>query len=297
MPMKSHFLAAISFALLALTACESAPKSADVKIETDLGNIYIDLYDQTPKHKENFLKLAGEGFYDGTTFHRVIKEFMIQGGDPNTKEGGTGMAGEGGPGWTLQREIVPGLFHKRGALAAARMPDGMNPQWESAGSQFYIVQGKKYSDDELDQVQAQMGPMVDGYAKARFEEQPENQWIRTVDFAALQASNPDSFAILDAKVNGTYSKFRADWPTFDLTKEQREVYKEQGGTPELDAMYTVFGEVVQGMDVVDKIANLQNGSSETPKEASTGQDGCAQVSLCGQCYSKRADRYCPPFLL
>jgi cyclophilin family peptidyl-prolyl cis-trans isomerase len=265
--MKSHFLAAISFALLALTACESAPKSADVKIETDLGNIYIDLYDQTPKHKENFLKLAGEGFYDGTTFHRVIKEFMIQGGDPNTKEGGTGMAGEGGPGWTLQREIVPGLFHKRGALAAARMPDGMNPQWESAGSQFYIVQGKKYSDDELDQVQVQMGPMVDGYAKARFEEQPENQWIRTVDFAALQASNPDSFAILDAKVNGTYSKFRADWPTFDLTKEQREVYKEQGGTPELDAMYTVFGEVVQGMDVVDKIANLQNGSSETPKES------------------------------
>jgi cyclophilin family peptidyl-prolyl cis-trans isomerase len=251
-------------AALALAGCGGGPANADIKISTDKGDIYVDLYDDTPKHKDNFLKLAKEGYFDGTTFHRVIKDFMIQGGDPNSKEGGTGRPGEGGPGWTIPHEIVATHFHKRGALSAARMPDVVNPNWESSGSQFYVVTGKKFGDEELNQMEMALVQQVDAHVRMQFEAQPQNQWIRTIDLASLQASNPDSFATVNGKIQADYNAFRAKWPSFKLTPEQREVYKTQGGAPYLDAQYTVFGEVVQGIEVAEEISRVQTGAMDAP---------------------------------
>ncbi len=130
-----------------------------VKINTTEGEIIVRLYDETPKHRDNFIKLAKEGYYDGTLFHRVIKDFMIQGGDPNSKDAPAGkMLGTGGPDYTVPAEFVyPQLFHKRGALSAARQGDEVNPKRESSGSQFYIVWGKTYKPQELRQMERQMG--------------------------------------------------------------------------------------------------------------------------------------------
>jgi cyclophilin family peptidyl-prolyl cis-trans isomerase len=246
-----------------LSGCESAPENADIKIKTDYGNIYVMLYDETPKHKENFIKLAKEGFFDGTTFHRVIKEFMIQGGDPNTKDN-SGPAGQGGPGYTLEREINPKFFHKTGAIAAARMPDQANPNWESSGSQFYIVVGKKSTDDELNAIEEQGGMMIDGHVSAQWQADPKNGWVRTIDLQALQTRNPDSFNLVNTRIQTEFGDFRKGWPVLKFTPEQREVYKTQGGTPFLDATYTVFGEVVGGMDVVNEIGKVQTQPGDVP---------------------------------
>lgn len=250
---------------LGLNGCDKAPEGADVKISTDQGDIYVKLYDETPKHKENFLKLAKEGFYDGTTFHRVIKEFMVQGGDPNTKDN-SGPAGQGGPGYTLQREILPQFFHKAGALAAARMPDQANPNWESSGSQFYIVVGKPSNDAELDAIEQQMGMMMDSHISAQWQADPKNGWVRMIDLQALQTRNPDSFALVDARIKQEFGDFRKGWPTLKFTPEQREVYKTKGGTPFLDGSYTVFGEVVEGMEVVNAIAKVQTNPGDAPQK-------------------------------
>lgn len=255
----------VLFTALAFSGCESAPAGADVKISTDYGNIYVKLYDETPKHKENFLKLAKAGFYNNTTFHRVIKEFMIQGGDPNTIDN-SGPAGQGGPGYTLPREIVPQFYHKKGALAAARMPDQANPNWESSGSQFYIVVGKKWTDEEMNNMEQSLAMTIDSHVSAQWQADPKNGWVRTIDLQALQASNPDSFALVDARIKEEYGAFRKTWPTFQLTPQQREVYKTTGGTPFLDGTYTVFGEIVGGMEVVDEIGKVETQPGDVPSK-------------------------------
>ena len=171
----------------------------------------VRLYPETPAHRSNFLKLAGEGFFDSTTFHRVIKEFMIQGGDPYSKDPDKKhLAGQGGPGYTLPAEIKKPFYHKRGVLSAARTGDRINPERRSSGSQFYIVQGKTYSENQLSQMEAN-----------------------------IQAQQKDV-------------------PEFDrlykFSDEQKKTYMEIGGSPWLDGAYTVFGEVIAGMEVIDKIA-------------------------------------------
>lgn len=216
--MKNNWLI-ISFLLItaAPIACHAKVKKYSiVEIVTSEGNIYIWLYDDTPLHKENFLKLASEGFYDKTKFHRIIKDFMIQGGDPNTKEASLkDQWGQGGPGYTLDAEIKSEHYHKKGVIAAARMGDQINPQRASSGSQFYIVQGTKYNAQSLDLIEKQ---------------------IRTL------SQNMD----------------------FKFSDEMRKAYEEVGGTPQLDMQYTVFGEVINGLDVVDKIAGVQTGILDKP---------------------------------
>lgn len=176
-------------------------RKRDVLLQTSMGDIVIRLSDSTPLHRDNFLKLVKVGFYDSVLFHRVIKNFMIQGGDPNSKTAPAGIPlGNGGPGYTVPAEFRTSLFHKKGVIAAARMGDNINPQKASSGSQFYIVQGKIFTDTELD---------------------------------VLESS----------RLNGR--KIPAD---------KREVYKTIGGTPHLDENYTVYGEVIKGIEVVDKIA-------------------------------------------
>lgn len=239
-----------------LSGCSGAPDGADILVSTDYGDIYIDLYDDTPKHKENFIRLAQEGFYDGTTFYRIVKGFMIQGGDPNTKEGSTERVGIGGPGYTLEKEIRPNHFHKRGALAAARQPDQVNPRWESSGSQFYIVHGRKWDVNELDAISGQIPAMIESHVRYVLESTPKYNWVRSVDLAALSVSNPDSFAMLDGQIKDALANIRSQYPSYEMTPEMREEYNRYGGTPMLDGMYTVFGEVMKGMDVVDQIAAL-----------------------------------------
>lgn len=178
-------------------------RKRDVLLQTSKGDILIRLSDSTPLHRDNFLKLVKVHFYDGILFHRVIKDFMIQGGDPNSKTAQAGQPlGNGGPGYTIPAEFRSSLFHKKGALAAARMGDNVNPEKASSGSQFYLVQGKKFTEEEL---------------------------------VRLENGRPGAKKI---------------------PAPQREVYKTLGGTPHLDQGYTVFGEIVKGLEVLDAIASV-----------------------------------------
>ncbi len=187
----------------------SQQKVVKFVIHTDYGDMKGFLYNQTPKHRDNFVKLANEGYYDGLAFHRVISGFMIQGGDPESRNAKPGeQLGTGGPGYTVPAEIDPQFIHKKGALAAARKADQVNPTKASSGSQFYIVQGKKYTAGQLDAISAQNG--------------------------------------------------------VKYTDAQKKAYETVGGTPFLDGAYTVFGEITEGLDVIDKIAAVQKGANDRP---------------------------------
>lgn len=235
--------------------------ASKVIIKTTEGDITVRLYDETPLHRDNFLKLAKEGFYNGTLFHRVIKDFMIQGGDPDSKGAPAGASlGTGGPGYTVKAEMVyPQLFHKRGALSAARLGDEMNPERESSGSQFYIVWGKVYKQPELKQMEKQMAmqqeqQVLNTLVAAHRAEIMEMR--RNRDRAALQELQDRLIAETKAKVK------EGGVPSF--TAEQTEAYTTVGGTPFLDGQYTVFGEVESGLDVVEKIQTCETNHADRP---------------------------------
>lgn len=205
--MKYCFLLVLLFYSLTSAA---KPRHSYVRIITAKGECIVMLYNQTPKHRDNFLKLAREGFYNGTLFHRVINEFMIQGGDPNSKNAVQAQTlGSGDLGYRVDAEFRDCLFHKKGVLAAAR---DNNPEKASSASQFYLVQGKKFTDEELDKTRV-------------------------------------------SRMNGRV-----------IPASQREVYKTLGGTPHLDGSYTVYGEVVQGLAMVDSIASVATSTGNRPVE-------------------------------
>ena len=249
-------------------ACNAQTKDdrgIKVEIKTTAGEITILLYNATPLHQQNFIKLVKENFYDGVLFHRVIKEFMIQTGDPDSKTAAKGQAlGSGGPGYTIDAEFKPELFHKKGALSAARTGDQMNPEKKSSGSQFYIVQGKKYEDLELQQIEDQlkMGayvPLIRNYLATDAETMAKVQ-------AKQQAGDQTG---LDSLINSIVIKLKAENPEikeFSFSEKQKEVYKTIGGTPFLDANYTVFGEVLEGLEIIDKIAQVATDKSDRPLE-------------------------------
>jgi cyclophilin family peptidyl-prolyl cis-trans isomerase len=234
-----------------------------LKIKTTEGEIIVRLYDETPKHRDNFIKLAKEGYFDGTLFHRVIKDFMIQGGDPDSKNAPAGkMLGTGGPDYTIPAEFVyPQLFHKRGALSAARLGDEVNPERESSGSQFYIVWGKTYTPAELKQMERQLAmqqeqDVFNQLVKAHHDEIMDLR--RSRNRASLQE-------LQDSLVSETKAKCKEmGKPTF--TEEQTRIYTTQGGTPFLDNQYTVFGEVEEGLEVVEKIQNCVTLRGDRPKD-------------------------------
>ncbi len=210
-------LVVIVYSLL-LFSCASQQKlrkadlKKDVVLETNYGNLRVRLSDETPQHRDNFLKLTKSKYYDGILFHRVINKFMIQAGDPDSRKAATGQAlGEGGPGYTIPAEFRTHLFHKKGVIAAAREGDDVNPRKASSGSQFYIVQGKVWTDGGLDTLEIK-------------------------------------------RLNGR-----------KIPLEQRAAYKTIGGTPHLDQNYTVFGEVIQGLSVIDTIAAVAT-SKEKDKD-------------------------------
>lgn len=202
--------------IIFLISCTATKKNINkvtepirVKIETDAGTMVVKLYDQTPLHRDNFVKLVKEHFYDSLLFHRVINNFMIQGGDPNSKNAQPGeVLGEGGLSYAISAEFDTSLFHKKGALAAAREGDNENPAKASSSTQFYVVDGKPFTDEELDQVEATF--------------------------------------------------------TIKIPENHREVYRTVGGTPHLDMNYTIFGEVISGMEVIDKIASVPKDDNNRP---------------------------------
>ncbi len=212
------------FILFGLSSCAilnfGKQKEQKVQIETTEGDITLKLYNETPLHRDNFIKLVKSKFYDGVLFHRVIDQFMIQGGDPNSKEDASDKPiGEGDVGYSLPAEFrTPHIYHKRGALAAAREGDNVNPEKTSSGCQFYIVVGKQFTDEQLDELQA-------------------NQ-IKKYEHAN------DS--------------------TYKYSAQARTDYKTIGGTPHLDGNYTVYGEVLTGMNVVDKIAKTDTKRNDRP---------------------------------
>lgn len=234
-----------------------------IRIKTTEGDIVVRLYDETPKHRDNFIKLVKEEFFNGTLFHRVIKDFMIQGGDPDSKNAPQGKRlGTGGPGYTIPAEFVyPKYFHKRGALSAARLADQVNPERESSGSQFYIVWGKVYKPQELKQIERQMEmqqeqAIFNQLAQAHRED--ILNFRRNRDRAGLQQ-------LQDQLVEETQKKSEEiGAPKF--TDEQVKAYTTVGGTPFLDNQYTVFGEVEDGLDVVEKIQNTETLRDDRPKE-------------------------------
>lgn len=235
---------------------------AKVKISTPYGDIVVRLYDETPAHRDNFLKLASEGTLNGTLFHRVIKEFMIQGGDPESKGAAKGrMLGSGDVGYTLPAEFNPSLYHKRGALSAARQGDQVNPQKRSSGCQFYIVWGKKYSSGELGQMQRQMlmQAQQNVFNSLAMEHRDEIMNMRrNRDNAGLQALQEKLVAQMEAIVR--------EKGLGKMTPEQQSIYTEIGGTPFLDGEYTVFGEVEQGLEIVGKIQEVATDGNDRPLE-------------------------------
>jgi cyclophilin family peptidyl-prolyl cis-trans isomerase len=209
--IKKIFPIILALMTIINVSCLAQNKQTKILLSTSYGDIKMVLYNETPKHRDNFIKLVKEEFFNGTLFHRVIKDFMIQGGDPESKMAKAGqMLGNGGPGYTIPAEINTKFIHKKGALSAARQGDGVNPKKESSGSQFYIVQGKKATKAELDGI---------------------------------------------GKRNG-----------IAYTADQIKTYETDGGTAFLDMNYTVFGEVIEGFDVIDKIANVTKGRGDRPVE-------------------------------
>jgi len=240
----------------------SSKKEPIVIIQTNYGNIKVRLYDETPIHRDNFLKKAEEGFYKDLTFHRVIKDFMIQGGDLKSKNGADSTAmNDRKLRDTIPAEIkFPQLYHKRGALAAARWGDAENPTKASDASQFYIVTGELTFDDKLNEIE-----------KQRFER------LKQSICNLLQSANMDTIKALYKEGNrSAITDLREQWceqaeseandrkPETLYSKQQREVYKTKGGTPFLDGYYTVFGEVIEGMDIVDKIQNVKTDGRDKP---------------------------------
>lgn len=273
--MKKHLILSIVLAALTLMSCSasnsqsaadaSAKNKTDngmtkVKLETTLGDIVVELYNETPQHRDNFVKLVKSGYYDGVLFHRVIKDFMIQTGDGNSKTAGPETTlGDGDPGYTIEAEFVyPKYFHKRGALAAARTGDQVNPERRSSGSQFYIVTGKIYSSDELNMMTKRMADMKKQDIFRRLVTENNNkikQLQESGDNPGLQELQNELIRQTEAEVANSITA---------MTDEQIDAYTSVGGTPHLDGQYTVFGEVVSGMDVVDKIQNTTTGRMDRP---------------------------------
>ena len=243
---------------------ENQMNETQVVMHTSMGDIQLKLYNETPKHRDNCIQLVKDGTYNGLLFHRVIKDFMIQGGDVTSKDAPMNKSlGAGDLGYTVPAEFnYPKYFHKKGALCAARTGDEVNPERASSASQFYIVTGKKYSDAELNQMEKQLENRLKQsiFARLQAENKPkimEYYW----------SGNKEELAILrDTLIGKTELEAEKRKDEAKLPKEIREIYKTEGGVPFLDNQYTVYGEVVKGIEVVDAIQQVKTNRQDRPTE-------------------------------
>ena len=271
--MTSNKILLICLAFIALTACNAGSKRQTnhhmenekrtlVKLETTMGNITVALYNETPKHRDNFIKLVKEGVYDSTLFHRVIKQFMIQAGDPDSKNASdTAMLGSGDVGYTIPAEFNPKFFHKKGVLAAARQGDDVNPEKASSGCQFYIVTGRKFTEPQLLGMENKINEqreeaLFDSLARQHMKE------IYKMRKAGDNAGLLELQDTLEAQARELADKEEK----FRFTPEQIKEYSAIGGAPHLDGSYTVFGEVTEGMEVVDNIEIAKTNRADRPIE-------------------------------
>lgn len=271
--MASNKILLICLAFIALTACNAGSKRQTnhhmenekrtlVKLETTMGNITVALYNETPKHRDNFIKLVKEGVYDSTLFHRVIKQFMIQAGDPDSKNASdTAMLGSGDVGYTIPAEFNPKFFHKKGVLAAARQGDDVNPEKASSGCQFYIVTGRKFTEPQLLGMENKINEqreeaLFDSLARQHMKE------IYKMRKAGDNAGLLELQDTLEAQARELADKEEK----FRFTPEQIKAYSTIGGAPHLDGSYTVFGEVTEGMEVVDNIEIAKTNRADRPIE-------------------------------
>ena len=271
--MISNKILLICLAFIALTACSAGSKKQTnhhmenekrtlVKLETTMGNITVALYNETPKHRDNFIKLVKEGVYDSTLFHRVIKQFMIQAGDQDSKNASdTAMLGSGDVGYTIPAEFNPKFFHKKGVLAAARQGDDVNPEKASSGCQFYIVTGRKFTEPQLLGMENKINEqheeaLFDSLARQHMKE------IYKMRKAGDNAGLLELQDTLEAQARELADKEEK----FRFTPEQIKAYSTVGGAPHLDGSYTVFGEVTEGMEVVENIEIAKTNRADRPVE-------------------------------
>ena len=244
--------------ILLIYSC-STPSGNDnttVLIKTTLGDIKIRLYDGTPIHRDNFIHLVKAGVYENILFHRIIKDFMIQTGDPSTRPGTSKTVPDSLNTYTIPSEFNPSYFHKKGALAAARQGNAENPEMRSSGTQFYIVQGVRYNDSELDQAEHVINTNI---KQALF-----NKIIKqTSDSLRLTGKTPSDAEIQDLASIKMFEYLSSN-SNYKIPEEQRIIYKNTGGVPRLDGTYTVFGEVTEGLEVVDKIASVSTDINDKP---------------------------------
>lgn len=232
-----------------------------VKFETTAGNFTVALYNETPKHRDNFIKLCKEGIYDSTLFHRVIKNFMIQAGDPNSKTASdTAMLGSGDVGYTVPAEFMADkYFHKRGALAAARQGDDVNPEKVSSGCQFYIVTGRKFTQDQL----LNMEGKINEQREESIFNTLAHQHMKEIYMLRRSGNNDKLLALQDSLEAQAHQQLK-DEGYFKFTQDQIQAYTTVGGTPHLDGSYTVFGEITEGLEVIEKIEVAKTNNADRP---------------------------------
>lgn len=259
--MKLRLLPFLSLFLWLFPACQEKPLDPDkpvyVTIRTNAGDVTVRLYDDTPLHRDNFIRLCQSNAHDGVLFHRVIKEFVVQGGDPESKAQEPGVLyGNGDGGYTVPAEILPHYFNKRGALIDAKLGDAVNPERASAGTQFCFVQGKVLTDEELDQIEIRIDNI-------------RRNWLHSLFSHRLKAQNPvyeseDFQTELEEQVALMILDTLEILPPVTIPADRREVYKTIGGVPHLDGSVNIFGEIVEGFDVVEKMSLVETDKNDRP---------------------------------
>jgi cyclophilin family peptidyl-prolyl cis-trans isomerase len=257
--MNKLLVRIFTLSLVLITISCGAPvgnENSVVLMKTSLGDIRLKLYDNTPLHRDNFLKLVNSGFYEGISFHRVINKFMIQAGDPLTRTVPIAKTADSLNSYTIPAEFRKEYFNKKGALAAAREGNDVNPEMRSSGTHFYIVQGTVLNDDDLAVAEQKIN---NNLKQAMF-----NMFLREVGDSVRKAGITMSEGEIQEKASAKVFNYLASNPGYKIPEDERAVYKSIGGVPRLDQTYTVFGEVIEGLDVIDKIASVSTDASDKP---------------------------------
>jgi peptidylprolyl isomerase len=260
-----HIILSISLILVIKQGFSQTFSPETILISTPHGNIKLKLFNETPKHRDNFLKLVREHFYDSLLFHRVIEGFMIQGGDPDSKHAEPAkLLGDGDLKYTIPAEFIPTLCHKKGMLCAARNGDDVNPEKASSACQFYIVQGKVRTEEDLISYEKRINKPIIAKIKEEILNKPENADLKEKIAIAKKEQNNDSLMVYFKTVNKLVEDEYVKTPHYTFPPEHKTIYKTIGGTPHLDSQYTIFGEVIEGLEVIDKIAAVGKNKDDRP---------------------------------